>query len=335
MLFYLALVLWLCAINVFARRFSIWFAPYFAIPIIAFSYFRGTSGKDTESYIFRFGSDSIVNIDWGLDSEPFLPLLIDLVKFVPGADHRVFFALHAGILGILYFALARKSDRLWTYLWTVGPVFLIDSVVNGMRVGLAYHFYLFGVAYGWRHLAGVLAISSHVTAVVPVSLGYALNLIGRRRAVFALSAFILFAILIVWNVAEYLPRVAAKSISYEDLEPANWYSGFSDMALIFALIYVLINNVASAAERHVVWVQFSSILVAAAFVAIAFVGIQYSVAVLRVLRLIIVAFLGAAAFCYSRLSGWQIVAFRFVGLVYIANFMRQVVFDDGFLPYGE
>lgn len=335
MIYYFAAIIWLYIISATAPRLPVVLIFPASIPIVAFSVFRGESGKDTSAYIHRFHSPTQIQDFLTIDSEPIISLIMDLSRLLFGDDVRGFFGLHALILFAAYFLIAKKLNLCRAYVMSVGPVFLIDGITNGMRITLAYHAILLGYAYGGHFLGNVkywvVAFFAHVTSMVSVAISILIQkpapaLVGLLSLA-TVAYFAVFSGFI--DLISLAPRIFSKIDQYSDLALPTWYSGVVDLLLIFTLLLVSIAGSSISLGKKLLLTLLSIALCLSLYL-----GIQQSLAVIRVGKLFIIAI------HTSKLLNWE-SAKRYrpiilsAGILYTLNFLRQVSTDPGFLPYGE
>ena len=332
MIFYLLALLWAYFITFSSRRLGLKVSWVLALPLVLFAALRGSSGKDTPAYIYRFHLGDFHFEDMlRIDSEPLLNLLIMLSRAVFGDSIEIFFGLQALLLTFAYIFIAKNINDFRIYTFTVGPVFLIDGLTNGMRISLAYHVLLVGFALR-RHLAPyVLALACHVTAVVPIfiRLYYTLSFLYLAgAAIFGLAVLVVFEINPLYYFTES-SRLVSKFEHYVVTESTNWYSGIVDLSMLFLLI--TLNALYSKMPSSK---RFLYILSAILLCALLQIGIQQSSAFVRITKLIIVGLICSEFFAQSR-SKIPTHILILLGFGYSLNFMRQVLMDPGILPYGE
>ena len=146
-----------------------------------FAALRGFSGKDTALYVLRFDAFELRSLTFSIDSEFVLTAIIFLAKDVLGSGVEVFFALQALLLCAIYALAISRFDSARIYLMTIGPMFLIDGMTNGMRISLAYHFFILGVLLRAQLTAFFLAFFSHVSAPLIYLFTVGLKYLDRHR----------------------------------------------------------------------------------------------------------------------------------------------------------
>jgi hypothetical protein len=121
-------------------------------------------------------------------------------------------------------------------------------------------------------------------------------------------------------------RLDSKILFYLESPPGAWYSGLGD-ALVLCAILALDLRIQ---RDRIGWSLFQVVLIAVTFWAI-FNGLQYSLGFIRIVKLGIIGLLIPYRQAPSLRRSYIV---WLIGWVYMLNFFRQVLVDDGFLPYG-
>lgn len=304
----------------------------FTIPIIAFSTFRGSSGKDSELYLLRFFS---MKNDWdqfNLFDEPILNSLIYISKHVLNGTHELFFFFHASLTCLLFSFIVKKYNMSRVYLLTIGPMFLIDGITNGMRITLAYHFFIVAILYRKHVIGGAFVMLSHVTGILMY--GFQLLIDSNRISVLKkMSLFFIFLVLLyitslyLDRLLMLIPRVASKLDKYSLMTLPTKYSGIVDI-FIMMTIFSLSVWCRVKTKVHLLFGIVFAVLLGATFYFL----VQNSLAFIRVGKLFIVA-LCLSSFATNANKKIPFIALILLGGIYSLNFMRQVILGHGFLPY--
>lgn len=333
MIYYLLVILYLYFFPRIIKNYSWITLPYFIVPVVVFATFRGTSGKDTPTYIQRFFSSEF---SFGsLDSEPLLTFLISLGRILDDTEPSYFFLLHSILVASLYFMFCKKYEISRYFAYILGPVFIVDGLTNGMRVILMYLFLLLSVVYGKRILLYFFALSSHVTGVIGIAVISTFNNIRKSsvgRLVIIIASFILIAISFVFfesTLINFFPRIFSKLDKYSDATVQSSLSGISDFYLIIS-ITVLASFYNRLDHKMVAFDFIFSVLLC----IVLYYLITLSSSFLRVNKFFILALTVSPFLIDSRrkIPSYMLII---VGLPYTINFLRQVIFGHGFLPYGN
>lgn len=335
MLYYLAALIWIYIVSLHAQRLPILVSIPASLPIVAFSALRGESGKDTLAYVERFYASDGVSTAFTIDSEPLITILLSFSRMTFGDDVRGFFALHAFLLFIIYFLISKKRALNGAYLLSVGPVFLLDGITNGMRVTLAYHALLLGYTYGnrafVRYFFWMAALFAHITSAAAIALSLSLRHPRKTLVGFFLFFVAIYGItsggLIDWM--SLAPRVFSKLDKYSDLTLPTWYSGIIDLLTIWTLLLVSTLNTSISTSKKLL-----ALLLSTLFCLLLYAGIQQSLAMIRISKLAIIALFTSQLFTQKRIRKYRLLI-PTIGFLYTANYLRQVATDPGFLPYGE
>jgi hypothetical protein len=145
MIAYVAAVIYAYLYGLFAHR-TPWIVRLLGLtPLVAFSAFRGSSGKDTPLYLLRWAQFNISPDNPIAISEPVFTLVVFLGRVMSESTPVPFLALHASLVLICYAVVCSHWEESRVYLLTVGSVVVVDSITNGMRIGLAYHLLMVGI----------------------------------------------------------------------------------------------------------------------------------------------------------------------------------------------
>ncbi|EMN7332566.1 EpsG family protein [Vibrio vulnificus] len=335
MSFYIFSIFYSYFVSFTSRYYTKFIFPLLVLPLVLFSAFRGVSGKDTSTYIARFFNSSLFSNGFSLDSEPVITSIIEFSRFFDRGDPFYFFLFHAVIVTTCFYFIARNFEKSKFYLLTVGVVFLIDGITNGMRITLAYHFFVLALVSNKRMIFYSLAVFSQLTIVFSIFLEYMLrkwselSILRRLVFVFLLSIFMVLLFILKDHVLFYLPRVDSKIEVYSGMTLSTRYSGIADIYIMFGLLLLASLYNRSSFKRFLL-----DLPIIMAFCAITFMSTSLSLAFIRVFKLLIIAL------CFSplllnpkrKIPTWLVFL---LGIPYTLNFIRQVITNDGFLPYGD
>lgn len=301
-------------------------------PIVIFSALRGASGKDSPLYLHRFYS---LEENWGVDSffdEPILNSIIYFSKHVLGGSHVLFFVFHAELVVFLFAIIVSYYARSRVYLLTIGPMFLIDGLVNGMRITIAYHAFAVFFLLKSKVLGPLLVFCSHVSGLLMYFFSYIFRYSKGRLWYQALFfAFGLFAFWLFLNnrmlFFDVSPRVLGKLERYSDMTLSTSYSGIVDVFLIISIGALFYYQRCQSLLRFFLICCFLLL-----FGSLMIYLNQHSLAFLRVWKLFLVA-LCFSVYTYGNNNRIAFIPLFFLGIFYSFNFLRQVLTDPGFLPY--
>ncbi|MDD3814930.1 MAG: EpsG family protein [Desulfocapsaceae bacterium] len=296
--------------------------------------FRGTAGVDTPLYLLRFEYltfDFVDDIGSFLLLEPISFFMMWLVKYC-GGTFSVFSLMYGLILSLLYYYVLRRFPNAVYFAAAILPVIFIDSLFNGIRVGLAYPILFLAISSG-SFLLILIAAMVHVSSLLVAPLRY----YSLSKVLIVLSLLSLVFILIESagiHILEYLPsRYVSKMDVYSTLSPSTGYAGFADsIGLCFALIiYYRVSG-----SRGSQWINISIVT----FVVVGFLyyfNIKEYSAALRIVRLLMVAVFALIARCDSKVDRLSYILCIIFGVLYSSNFLRQIVAscsypEGGFLP---
>lgn len=312
------------------RKLPLPFLIISSFPLVIFAALRGSSGKDTELYLNRFNSLDPDYFKFSLLDEPILNALIYITKLLTDS-HIVFFALHALLVCMLFVLALKRFESVKLYYFTLGPMFLIDGLTNGMRITIAYHLFLVAVAYKREILIFPIIILSHVTGSLLYVAKYLANLNKFKRTYRLLALLFLGALMLTLAsklelILALSPRINSKLSQYGELVLATKYSGLADLSILFMLFLAVSLGPIKLRERFVF------LLLGMIVCTLFYLSIQQSLAFIRVLKLFLIGLLVSDYFV-QRVTNRQLILFKLIGVLYSLNFIRQIVFGPGFLPY--
>lgn len=296
------------------RNISVAAIIFLLLPLTIFAAFRGLSGKDTYLYILRFYYQEL---SLGLDSELFFYFIIEVARFLSD-DHRVFFALHAFILVVLYAVISRNKSNIF-FISTIGPVFLLDGITNGMRISIAYFLIIAFKSF----FSALLAFFTHISSLFIILF----RVITINKYYLMLSVILMIPIFFYFQnylelLSTYAPRVFSKVDKYTDNVLGTFYSGVVDLVVIFVMLLGIFMKTK---------IKIHHVLSALLICIILYLLVQYSLAFIRINKLIIIALCVVFPLKLSRIKS-PIMLGLFI--FYTANFMRQLIMDNSFLPWG-
>jgi len=299
-----------------------------ASPLVLFSAMRGSSGKDTYFYLLRFYSEREFSVV--LYNEPIFEILTFFAKSVAPSSHEFFFGLHAAIV-VFLFCIIAKSKYSRAYLYTVGPMFLIDGITNGMRITIGYHLFLALWFQQQKVTTFFWAAMAHVSMSLTAIFTPLITMFTKRP----FSALLVTIFLVMfWThfldsywafLTSFDNRFSSKLSRYSELVLATRYSGIADLAVVFIL---LLN------EKHFrkgdYFALILNVLYALLITSVLFYAVQQSLAFIRVNKIVIIVLCAKKGILSNR--AYQVLLVL-IGFAYSANYARQVFSDVGFLPY--
>ena len=330
MIYYIAVLTYTHLLYLF-RNFHGLILFFLTLPIWIFGALRGSSGKDTPLYFIRFLDFEFTSSNFFRNYEPAIEIFIGIGRLFSQTDPVMFFFFHAMFLSGLHVLLLKRSSSTWLFLLTFGPVFLIDGIVNGMRSSILYFLFLVYAASGKR-LFLISSLTAHVSSLS--LLGYEMMRKKPWRLVLSwlflvVAFFTLFPMLenLVNAISSDFERFDSKLRTYTNSSGRSFYSGLADTLTLLGILFLLVlkSNIRSSNSLIMV---FFFILVMTNFILI-----QESIAFLRFQKLTVVMVF-AWVFSITDTSGMSRLIPASLGFFYTANFLRQVIYDYGFLPYG-
>ena len=288
--------------------------------------FRGTSGVDTYMYLLRFDAiNSIFNIPI---IEFFIPFLMWCSK-VLGGSFITFSILFGLIMSLTYLYIFKKIPTAIYFGLAMFPVIFIDSLFNGIRIGLAYPFIFLAIYFSSKQLF-LIAFFSHVSAFMILPF----KIIPFRYFVFITILIIGYILYKHINILDYLSeRYIAKLTRYQDMSTKNIYSGIADSSLMFISIIIYIRAIGIRGKKFMQWMFF--LLIGTISIHILLIS-QYTF-MLRIIRLYDIVIFALIAKQSTSTDKFSLnLAFIF-GIFYTLNFLRQINSTcsypiGGFLP---
>ena len=319
---------WIYIIYLMPKKFQSQFI--LITPVVLLGTFRGSAGKDTGLYILRFENMSFEAFNWlDFSSEPIFNILIFACKSILDKP-EFFFFIHSSLLGLLFLKAVSNWDRTIVFLLLLAPSFLLDGVLNGMRIGLAMLVLVVAFVYGNR-LLKILTIGIHFSSAIALIIKLFLDK-GLVRASLYLAIFLSLILFLIPMVDFETMRFFIKLNDYSEIHTKSVYSGLSDVTIcgfLVSLFYLSRSRLDFSSYMIAIVILFLS-------TAVLFYMTSISWALLRVIKIIaLVLSLDGKIVNYVR--GRPIVlSFTFtLGLLYSLNFLRAVYFGPGFLPYGS
>jgi len=319
--------LFIFCILVYGLYFSCLFKKYKLLAFLMLlsiisAVFRGNSGIDTLLYINRFNSINWENINL---VEPITQLLMLFSKSISN-NFELFTLMHSALVSALYFYIFIKYKNMRYFFISIFPVLYIDSIFNGLRVGLAYPLVILSILRS-SNFYYFLAILSHVSALLAVNK----NQIKKISIIFIIFLILL---LLMYDYESYIDRYSSKYFQYLEITTINVYSGIADFSMLLLISFVFFVR-----DKKSIFIYFFAFL---PLLLIVFSLLNKYVFFIRILRLA-----GVILFSYSALSVKHnekhkkmfFYLFSLFGFIYSANFVRQISNSchhpiNGFLPLG-
>jgi hypothetical protein len=299
------------------------FSMFYSVFIASF---RGLSGVDTHMYILRYEFLKPFNIDL---IEPVIPFLMSIVKFFNGGFIG-FSLLYGFIISVLYFYIFKKYNNAIYFGLIMFPVIYIDSLFNGIRIGLAYPLIILAIVNS-SLIFFILAVLTHVSSLL---IGVFKILQNKYISITIILLVILIILLSDVSIFNLLPiRYQHKYMVYKQLHVKNIYSGLADSFILYItlVIYLRLNGLKGK-------VFFIKSLMLSVLIILYHVILVYNFAfMLRVTRLLEISILALIAKKKNKIDKLALYISFIIGIVYILNFIRQINSTcdyeiGGFLP---
>lgn len=321
LLVYLYLIIVTYIAVVFKRKDLFSFSLLAIISIIAA--FRGNAGIDTPLYIERFENAIDTSIPL---LEPLITLIMKGVQTI-GGSFSLFSIIWGIIMSFAYWLILRHNKSFIYFGVSVFPVIFIDSLFNGIRIGMAYPFIILAIIYS-SYLILLVAFSSHVSSLI------AIPFLIKNKKLVVISIIILATLLYLsFDSFQFLPeRYMFKFEKYQDLSTKNPYSGIADSIALFISLVILI--LTKLLKRTKVYIYIAISLFSVMLLHIFLVS-EY-VFMLRIVRLMMIIVFALIIKQNKPINKNALYLSFTFGFLYTLNFIRQIVetcnYDNGFLP---
>lgn len=319
---YILLLTTAVAAVLLSNRFrAVSLALFLLIALVAA--FRGHAGVDTPLYIARFEHIGLMPIPF---IEPLIPALMKLIRWI-GGSFAAFSLLLGVLIGLNYWFIFQRYPNAIYFGITMFPVIYIDSLFNGIRIGLSYPIIMTAIASNSVILI-LLAAMGHISSFI------ALPFIGKYNyRHLAVVVGLILIVTIEFDFFRNLPfRYLSKLNVYSTLPARNWYGGIADSA---ALLMAFVTWLFAAKFPQKTIVRYSAIAtILIVILEIALIN-QYAF-MLRVIRLLAIAIYGVIL-TKEKISDRLVLCVSVVfGIFYLLNFIRQIMvscaYENGFLP---
>ncbi len=303
----------------------------FLFVTVLLSAFRGNAGIDTYLYVDRYtvlesGFIGIQNISI---VEPLIPLLMWVSKTLGGSF--ILFSIIFGVLvSFLYFRIIKTIPNSIYFSLCCFPVIFLDSLFNGLRVGLAYPLIFLAVYYS-SIIYFVLGSFSHISALIAAPF----QIFSNKK--FTIFIFILISSFIIFDSEIYqliFQRFDSKFNQYQSIFTRNAYSGIADSSLLFVASLIFLRTKGCSGKTFLKAMVPLFIIIA----LLHFFLISKFVFMLRVTRFIDIIFFAMIAKSNQKIDSLSLNISTIFGFFYILNFLRQISnscyydFNNGFLP---
>jgi len=294
--------------------------------VVLISSHRGLAGVDTHLYILRYDNvEQFTNI--GV-IEPLIPILMSITKFANGnfQDFSFFYGL---VVSLLYLFIFKKFPNAIYFGLTMFPVIFVDSLFNGVRVGLAYPLMFLAITYS-SIIFFILAVSSHISSLIICGF----KIIPYKYIFIFILIILIFFSLSDLTVFDLLPdRYISKFYDYQEMYTANIYSGTADSFLLFISLLIYLRVLGIKGKSFLIKSFYIFVLVSAFHILL----VSKYVFMLRIVRILDIAVFALIAKNKNKTDKFALYLSLLVGIIYILNFLRQISSTcsyniGGFLP---
>lgn len=281
MLTYLIPILYIILISILLKNRNVFIIFLSLIPIIMFSTYRGTMGADTSNYIKMFNDFNNFDSEFSFLNEPFFYILLFISKKI-SSNIEFFFFLNSTLVTFLYSLLISKFSLSRIFLLSVGPVFLIDTLTNGMRIGISYQILALGLILNTKNkrltvLASLFHISSLFYFFYNRFINPIIEKINKKNFVLFLLCILMAPLVIVLVMNSQ--RILDKIVYYSSFQSPSILSGASDIYVILVVSLLSINRKCHISTYFTKLLTLTIIIVTFKIAAI------YSYAILRLMKL--------------------------------------------------
>lgn len=313
--------------NYFILCFGISFSSFI-------SSIRGYAGIDT--YVYRSVFDNSLTGLEGLAQltllEPILPLIIIITKSF-GLGFSSLSLIISLIIGYMYFWILKKFPNAIYFSLALFPALYIDSIFNGIRVGLAYPTLFVSIALSSTVFL-IIAFLIHFTSLI------ALPFINKKN-VFLLFISFIFIFLLGGNelINPIFQRFIFKSYQYQTVYSQNFFSGLADsfMLAVSLICFFRIRGIQGKTYFFIIPLIIFTTIIFQYLFASQFV---FFLRLLRLLTVTIFAICASLEFSKIKLDIYYLCLI--FGALYSLNFLRQInntceypKSTPGFLPLIE
>ena len=314
--FFIYCVLIFLMLYVFKKKVSKSVYLLVSIIVALFASVRGECGPDSELYMLRYELVELVDVSF---YEPIMSLSMLLSRDVFNLSWEAYSFLHA-LLVLLLWSLTLRNQQNTFFVSSVFAVIAIDSVFNGMRVGLVYPLAAYLILTADRRYLWTLALFTHVSSVVML----VMNELKRPLVI-----VIIFGVGWFVFTEGYLIQIAENLSKYSVIEAKNWYSGIFDGVMLVTALAHLFSKGKNSKALILILLLFIGFIIFQQLLILRYSGL------LRVIRLLLIVFL-VKGLRYKEADYMKNIGFTF-GALYVLNFLRQIwssrLLDQNFIPF--
>lgn len=311
-------------ISIIEKKSLYLFMSMFFIVLISSN--RGIAGVDTHLYILRY--DNIEQFTSIGIIEPLIPILMSITKFINGSfqDFSFFYGL---VVSLLYLFIFKKFPNAIYFGLAMFPVIFIDSLFNGIRVGLAYPLMFLAIIYS-SMIFFILAMSSHISALIIGSF----KIIPYKYIFMFVPIILIFFSLSDLTVFDLLSdRYNSKFNNYQEMYTTNVYSGMADSSLLFISLMIYLRVLGVKGKSFLLKSLYIFIVVSFFHILL----VSKYIFMLRITRILDIIVFALIAKNKNKIDKFALYLSLSIGVIYILNFLRQInstcAYDiGGFLP---
>ncbi len=224
-------LLFILFVGILYNNFFVLYVGIFISSILAS--LRGDAGVDTFLYLHRFNEidPGLIGFNQLNPIEPVLTFFMWTIKTL-GLGFEFFSFLISIIIGIIYLRIFKFFPKAQYFGLACFPVIYIDSIFNGVRIGLGYPLVFHSIVYSSLIIA-ILAFFTHLSTVVVLPLIVILKRSFTKAVILSL-AFISLTSFFYYDLI--INEFLLKFFQYQNIYTRNLYSGIADSALLFVAL---------------------------------------------------------------------------------------------------
>ena len=216
--------------------------------------------------------------------------------------------------------MSLRKERNTFFVSAVFSVIAIDSIFNGMRIGLVYPLAVYIIRNSTSSFFWIPALFTHISSLVMLVLN------ELKRPVVTVVIIVLGGLIFTQG---YLMEIAETLSKYSVIEAKNWYSGIFDGLMLVTALTHLFSQGKNMKALMLIFLFFIVFMVFQQLFILRYSGL------LRVVRLVLIVVL-VKGLPLKEGKYLKYIGTLFGGL-YIINFLRQIwssrLLEQNFIPF--
>lgn len=293
--------------------------------ITFFASLRGGSGVDTALYIQRFQN---ITFDKISIVEPILPTMMFLSKNIMNS-FTLFSIFYGLLLSSLYYILFKNNKNSIYFGLSIFPLIYIDSLYNGLRIGLAYPILFLAIVNSSKSYL-LFSVTAHISSLLITPL-----IIIKKKYIFLGILTAAVYIYIIGFPVEFISeRYISKYYKYQELVSRSSFAGIADTVGLFISLIIYYITVLNYKEKKLFYAITLTFFV---LFILYFILINKFMFMLRIVRLSMIAVFALIATNQNKINKLALYISLAFGILYSLNYLRQIsatcVYPNGgFLP---